>query len=157
MKRRIELSNFCIFATLLCLLLLVGCIFIIPETWYMIPCGCFISIILICALYYAPLSIDVTEKEVIINRALSLAKRLPVADIKSVKTYEPTNALRTCGSGGFLGYWGWFTARGIGKYFAYHGKTTDCFLVEMTDGRKYLLGCKDAKEVAARIATLTSP
>ncbi|MBE6230681.1 MAG: hypothetical protein E7119_08940 [Bacteroidales bacterium] len=31
-----------------------------------------------------------------------------------------------------------------GKYFAYYGRSSDCFLVELKDGRKYLLGCKNA-------------
>lgn len=152
MKRRVELSNFCFMATVVCLALLVGCTFIVTNAWWMITWGAFVSIVLIIALYYAPLSLEVTQGAVIINRAISPAKRLALSEIKSVQLYVPDNAIRTCGSGGFLGYWGWFTARGVGKYFAYHGRISDCFLVEMKDGRKYLLGCKGAKDMAAYIS-----
>lgn len=154
MKRNVQLSNFCFFATAITLALLFGCTFIMQEAIWMIPWGVFCVATLTFSLYYAPLSIEVTNTAIVINRSLSFAKQLPLADIKDIKPYRPKNAVRTCGSGGFLGYWGWFAAPEIGKYFAYHGKTADCFLVELTDGRKYLLGCKDYAEIVNRVKSL---
>ena len=151
MKRRVELSNFCFFATVLTMGLLVGCVFIPAGKWWVIVWGCFVSILLAFSLYFAPLSIEVTKDAILINRALSQSKRLALCEVKSVSPFKPTNALRICGSGGFLGFWGWFTARGVGKYYAYHGKTDDCFMVELKDGRKYLLGCKDSKAMTEHI------
>ncbi len=58
---------------------------------------------------------------------------------------------RICGSGGFFGYWGWFKEPSIGKYFAYYGKASDCFLVELKDGKKYLIGCSNPSEVVSYI------
>ncbi|WP_300877569.1 PH domain-containing protein [uncultured Duncaniella sp.] len=64
---------------------------------------------------------------------------------------------RICGSGGFMGYWGWFSERDLGKYFAYYGKASDCFLVTMKDGRKYMLGCQNPAEMVDAInARLTA-
>lgn len=147
MKRQVQLSNFCFFATIITLALFVGCTFILQEPWWIITWGSFCGITLLFALYFTPLSIEVTDKAIVIHRSLSFDKQLPLADIKDIKPYFPKNAIRTCGSGGFLGYWGWFASPEIGKYFAYHGKTSDCFLVELTDGRKYLLGCKDSSQI----------
>lgn len=66
-------------------------------------------------------------------------------DIAEVKLCQPTmGAIRICGSGGFFGWYGWFREGDIGKYFAYYGKSSDCFLVTLKDGRKYMLGCTDA-------------
>lgn len=56
-------------------------------------------------------------------------------------------ALRICGSGGFFGYWGWFKERDLGKYFAYYGKSSDCFLVTLKSGNKYMLGCTEPEEM----------
>ncbi len=58
---------------------------------------------------------------------------------------------RIAGSGGFMGYWGWFREGDIGKYFAYYGKASDCFLVTLRNGRRYMLGCNDAPEMVAAI------
>ena len=76
-----------------------------------------------------------------------------MTEVASVKLCPPTmGAIRICGSGGFLGYWGWFQERDLGKYFAYYGKASDCFLVTLTDGRKYILGCQNAPEMVEYIA-----
>ena len=60
-------------------------------------------------------------------------------------------AMRLFGSGGWFGYYGWFSERDLGKYFAYYGKSSDCFLVRLKDGRQYMLGCNDAQEVVKYI------
>ena len=98
------------------------------------------------------MSIGADENAIYINRSLKI-KTIALVDVKLVKLYPPTmGAIRICGSGGFLGYWGWFSERDLGKYFAYYGKSSDCFLVELTDGHKYILGCKNAPEMVEFIA-----
>ncbi len=61
------------------------------------------------------------------------------------------STLRLIGSGGFLGYWGWFSDRTVGKYFAYYGRPQDCFLIELKNGKKYLLGCEDSETIIATV------
>lgn len=58
---------------------------------------------------------------------------------------------RIFGSGGFFGWYGWFSEADLGKYFAYYGKASDCFLVTLKNGRKYMLGCADAPAMVAEI------
>ena len=78
-----------------------------------------------------------------------------MADVKSVRLCPPTmGAIRIFGSGGFLGYWGWFKERDLGKYFAYYGRSSDCFLVELKDGRKYMLGCKNPQKMVEYINSM---
>ena len=139
MKQRVEFSTFCIITTLACLALFVGCTFIIPEIWWQIGWGAFTSILLIICLCYMPMSIGADENA--------------IYDVKLVKLCPPTmGAIRVCGSGGFFGHWGWFRERDLGKYFAYYGKASDCFLVELKNGHKYILGCKNAPEMVEYIA-----
>ena len=152
MKQRVELSTYSFIITILCLGILVSTIFIIPETWWQIGWGGFIAILHIVCLYYMPLSIAADEHSIYINRSLKV-KRIPIAEVKSVRLCPPTmGAIRICGSGGYLGYWGWFKERDLGKYFAYYGKASDCFLIELSDGHKYMLGCKNAPEMVEFIA-----
>ena len=152
MKQRVELSTYSIIITILCLGILVSTIFMIPEIWWQTGWGGFIAILHIVCLYYMPLSIAADEHSIYINRSLKI-KAIPMTDVVSVKLCPPTmGAIRVCGSGGFLGYWGWFKERDLGKYFAYYGKASDCFLVELSNGHKYMLGCQNAPEMVEYIA-----
>lgn len=152
MKQRVELSTYSIIITILCLGILVSTIFMIPEIWWQIGWGGFIAILHIVCLYYMPLSIAADEHSIYINRSLKV-KRISIAEVKSVRLCPPTmGAIRVCGSGGYLGYWGVFKERDLGKYFAYYGKASDCFLIELSDGYKYMLGCKNAPEMVEFIA-----
>lgn len=98
--------------------------------------------------YYMPRAISADEKELKVHRPLR-AKRFSYSDIASVKPILPTlGERRICGSGGFLGYWGWFSDDELGRYFAYYGKASDCFLITLRNGRKYMLGCRNARRMA---------
>lgn len=152
MKQQVKLSTFSFIGTIITLVVLIGCTFIIPEMWWQIGWGVFVVIMLIFGLYFMPMSIGADENAIYINRSLKI-KTIPMADVVEVKLCPPTmGAIRICGSGGFLGYWGWFSERDLGKYFAYYGKSSDCFLVVLSNGRKYILGCQNAPEMVEYIA-----
>lgn len=103
------------------------------------------------ALCYMPLSISIRDGKLNINRPLKI-KSIPLSTIDSVKLVSPTMAeKRICGSGGWFGYYGWFSEPSIGKYFAYYGKASDCFLVTLKDGKKYVLGCEAPNEIVEYI------
>lgn len=98
-----------------------------------------------------PLSISLGNESLNINRPLKI-KSIPLSDIAETRLCAPTmGAKRICGSGGWFGWYGWFSERDLGKYFAYYGKASDCFLVTLKDGKKYMLGCKDAPEMVNAI------
>ena len=100
------------------------------------------------------MSVNVTSDALTLNRSLG-SKTIPIQNIDTIMPMSaPPDAIRLCGSGGFMGYWGWFKADSIGKYFAYYGKSADCFLVVLKDGRKYLMGCRDSEEICNVIDSL---
>ena len=112
-----------------------------------------LALMIICAIFYAPLWISVDDKALRIRRPLR-AKKIPLSMIESVVPWPPTMAARRLlGSGGWCGYWGWFSERDLGKYFAYYGKASDCFLVTLKNGRRYLLGCDDPQTIVDFINT----
>lgn len=153
MTQRVDLSTFSIIISVFCSVLLVGSIFTIPEFWLQICWTGFILIFFISSLWFWPLSITATDDAIIIGRGLHNAKYLPISEITLVKRYYPSRrVIRVCGSGGFLGYWGWFNEHGgIGRFNAYYGKSTDCFLVTMSNGKKYVLGCRNVDEMVEYI------
>lgn len=65
-------------------------------------------------------------------------------DVESVELFQPTmGSIRICASGGFMGYWGIFREGDIGRYYGFYGKASDCFLVRLKNGDKYVLGCNN--------------
>lgn len=158
MKKRVELSSFCWIITSLTFAFICGifvCTVTIPNNN---PAACIwgaaVAVLVSTALCYMPLSISVDNKGLNIHRPLK-TKRIPLSEIADVRLCPPTvGERRICGSGGWFGWYGWFREADLGKYFAYYGKASDCFLVTLKDGRKYMLGCKDAPEMVDTINRL---
>ena len=147
MKRRVALSTFSIILTIAVIaLFVVGMISYLNRAVDWLAYLLAGSLVLICclAMYFTPMSISVEDGCLNINMLLR-TKSIPLRDIQSVALCPPTmSEKRLLGSGGFFGYWGWFREPSIGRYFAYYGKASDCFLVRLKDGRLYMLGCVDA-------------
>lgn len=158
MKSRVELSTYSSVVTFLIFGVLIGCI-IIGWRQSVISgiIGCSLVVILmIVSLIYAPLSVVLDDKGVNINSSFKV-RAIPYGDIASVELFQPTmGARRILGSGGFMGYWGLFREGDIGKYTAYYGKASDCFMLTLRDGRKYVLGCKNPDKISAEIAARIS-
>lgn len=154
MKKNVKYSAWCWFWTALSTAIIVGvCIKWINDRNYLaagVVCGAF-AVIVISSLIYAPLYVKVTDKHVAVRRPLT-SRVIRMDEIASAVLCPPTMAeRRICGSGGWLGYWGWFSERDLGKYFAYYGRSSDCFLLTLKNGRKYVIGCVDAPDVVETI------
>ena len=154
-KQRVELSTYCWIISALSSTFICG-VFLYalqrPDNnltvWIS---GSAIIMLFLSTLYYMPLSISLDNDSLSINRPLKI-KSIPLSDIAEAVLYPSTmGAIRICGSGGWFGWYGWFKEKDLGKYFAYYGKASDCFLVTLKDARKYMLGCKDAPEMVNAI------
>lgn len=146
MKQRVKLSTYSIIISIAGIAILVALmIFELRQNHdiaaYFIAAG--LVILSVAALIYAPMSISADIDTLSVNRLLR-DKSIPLANIKSIELCPPTmSEKRICGSGGWFGYWGWMSEPSIGKYFAYYGKASDCFLVRLKNGRQYMLGCEN--------------
>lgn len=154
-KKRVELSTYCWIVTSLTTAFICGifvcCIKIADNDIAVWLWGAAVTVLFISALCYMPLSISLNNENLNINRLLKI-KSIPLAEIADVRLCPPTmGAIRICGSGGWFGWYGWFREKDVGKYFAYYGKASDCFLVTLKNGKKYMLGCKDAPEMVNAI------
>lgn len=160
MKKRVELSSYCLIISSLSTAVMCG-VFVHaakqPEndTAVWILAGAIVMLFLF-TLLFMPLSISVDNYSLNINRPLKI-QSIPLSEIAEVMQCQPTmGAKRICGSGGWFGWYGWFSEKDLGRYFAYYGKASDCFLVTLKDGRKYMLGCKDAPEMVGNIKDMIS-
>lgn len=152
MKQRTDLSTFCLITTIAGILGLIAIIIFINEGLMvqLMVAGVLVAMLL-SGLFYMPLSIGADKYAIYIYRSLKI-KAIPMELVKSVRLCPPTmGARRISGSGGFMGYWGWFRERDLGTYFAYYGRSSDCFLVELANGRKYMLGCRNASRMVEYI------
>ncbi len=155
MKKRVELSSCCWIISALSTALMCG-VFIYalkrPDNeWVVWSLGVAIVLLFLSTLCFMPLSISLDDESLNINRPLKI-KSILLTEIADVRLCAPTmGAKRICGSGGWFGWYGWFSEKDLGKYFAYYGKASDCFLVTLKNGRKYMLGCKDAPEMVKAI------
>lgn len=154
MKKTVPQSAFSFTLTIALLALLCISFFMLYKNSHNFECmilGVAILLLSAAGLFYMPMSLTLNDGILSVNRSLWI-KKIPLSQIDSVKMCPPTmGARRIIGSGGFMGYWGWFREGDIGKYFAYYNKASDCFLLTLKNGRKYMLGCKDAPEMVAAI------
>lgn len=155
MKKRVVLSSYCWIISSLTVAFICGIFLFTAKTGNHLATyiwGGAVAVLLFSALCFMPLSISLDNDNLRIRRPLK-TKSIPLTDIADARLCPPTmGAIRICGSGGWFGWYGWFREKDLGKYFAYYGKASDCFLVTLRDGRKYMLGCEDAPEMVKAIA-----
>lgn len=150
-KKRVQLSAYCWILSILSTILICG-VFLYAKrqphheiaVWIL---WATIVVLVAFTLFYMPLYIALDSDRLTIIRPLK-SKSIPLPEIEEVKACNPTmGAKRILGSGGWFGWYGLFREDDLGKYFAYYGKASDCFLVTLKDGRKYMFGCQDSPEV----------
>lgn len=155
MKSKVVLSRFSsILTAILILGLFVGCIATIHEKPAFFTLLAVYLVLIVCALFFGTSYIEATPEYVVMGSIL-IKRKISIANIESVELFRPTmGAIRICGSGGFFGYWGIFQEGDIGKYSAFYGKASDCFLIRMKNGSKYVLGCENPSAMVDYINSL---
>lgn len=159
MKSKVDLSVYSMIISSLSLAVLAGVLvysFKQPDNVVAVNVlVAIVAVLCVSTLLYLPLSISSDGDFLQIHRPLR-AKRIPVSEIASVRLWQPTmGERRIFGSGGWFGYYGWFSERDLGKYFAYYGKSSDCFLVTLRSGRKYVLGCRNPRQMVDHLRLMT--
>ncbi len=152
MKSKVILSRYSLAVTVITMVaVFIGCVATVREKLpFFILLGVYV-LLLIFALFYGAFYIQ-ADSEYIIMGSLLRKRKILMRNVESVELFQPTmGAIRIFGSGGFFGYWGIFSEGDIGRYSAFYGKASDCFLVRMKNGDKYVLGCKNPAEMVAWI------
>ncbi len=148
MKSKVQLSTFCYILTAVISLILFGLLVATiqkgPEFFGVLA---LYLVVIFLSLYNAPLYVCADPSNVSVKSVLH-SIRIPVASIASVELYQPTmGSIRLFASGGYLGYWGYFREGDTGTYRGAFGKASDCFMIRMKNGDKYVLGCENPGEM----------
>ena len=146
MNRKVKISTYSMIMPIISFLVLVSLMIINLNNGQIVLSyiiGGLLIVLCGLSLFFTPITISVDDTDLNVNMTLRV-KSIPLNSIESVLICPPTmSEKRIFGSGGWFGYWGWFREPSIGKYFAYYGKASDCFLVRLKNGRLYMLGCSD--------------
>ena len=148
MKSRIAYSRFAAFLTaIVSVILLVACVLTVQEKPVFFALLVIFLISVVSALFYGAFYIESDAANIIMGSVFK-RKRIPMREVVSVELFQPTmGAIRVFGSGGYMGYWGIFREGDIGRYYAFYGKASDCFLVRTKNGDKYVLGCSNPEKM----------
>lgn len=108
----------------------------------------------ICTLCFAPMYVDADDDEVRIRRPFK-TKRIRMDEIASAEPYTVSKKakkkfLRSSPVRAF-GKWGQYSDDNIGDYFAYYGKPDNTVLITLKNGKKYVVGGSNSKEMAEYI------
>lgn len=152
MKSKISFNRFSIALTaILSGVLFVACIATVREAAAFFPLLAIFLILYVSMLFFGAAYIK-ADSDYIVLGSLLRSKKIPMHDVTSVELFQPSaGALRICASGGFMGYWGTFRESGIGTYYGFYGKPSECFLVTMKNGKKYVLGCSQPEKMVEYI------
>lgn len=153
MKRKVHFSTYCIIITVVVIAALL--IEIIATRHHTNRCILLIVITVISVLtglFFCPMSVSIDSDSVKIHRLLFGCKTFKYSHIEAVDTcYPSAGGLRLCGSGGFFGYWGYFSDILIGRYFGYYADRSQCFCIKLKNKRQYVISCKDHLEIVKAI------
>lgn len=152
MKSKVALDTYCKLATVLVIVLLtIGAISSWGSDDKFFLLVAILAGSIVTGLFYFPVYIEATDTSLIIRRALK-SKTIPYSQISSVDRCIPSaGGLRLCGSGGFMGYWGYFTDIIIGSYFGYYGNRSQCILIKLKTRRQYVISCIDPDKMVCTL------
>jgi len=148
MKSRVNLSKYSSVITCIILGGFIAGIYATHENIALCAILVFCTLILLtAAIFYAPFYISVSETEVSVHSPVK-THYIPMRRIVKAERFQPSmGSIRLCGSGGFWGYWGIFREGDVGRYMAYYGKSSDCFIIYLDNGDKYVLGCNNTDTI----------
>ena len=131
--------------------LFVACIATVKEEIAFFALLVIYLILFVSMLFFGAAYIKADSNDIVLGSLLR-GKKIPMCDVENVTLFKPgAGAIRVCASGGFMGYWGIFRDPGFGKYYGFYGKSSDCFLVSMKNGKKYVLGCNQPEKMVEYI------
>jgi hypothetical protein len=104
-----------------------------------------IIVILLVAFAFAPKELVIGNDKLILVRRVG-KRVIPLDQIRAVSRYEAGKDIRLFASGGYFGYYGYFTNAAYGRYEAFVGSLKQAFAVTLESGKVVVLSCADAQK-----------
>lgn len=123
------------------------------EIWFTIAIVGYAIVLLITLIAYWHIPLEISVSNTFFRVNFPLRKRIfPIKELKSANVYHATNDF-VCKAGirRYFGWWGKYYDRSLGILYVYASNLRQLVLVEMQDGRKYVISCSDASIMADSI------
>ncbi len=107
--------------------------------YFLIP---LIIVITIISVAYAPRYYSIEADEIKIHRMLLKPVKIAISDVSGVEVVNKTQlrgSIRIWGSGAFLGYFGWFISKKIGKAMWYATRMDQAIIIETHNNKRFLI------------------
>ena len=102
-----------------------------------------IIVILLVAFAFAPKELVIDDDKLVLVRRIG-RRAIPLNRIRAVSNYTAGKDIRLFASGGYFGYYGYFTNAAYGRYEAFVGSLKQAFAVTLKNGKVVVLSCSDA-------------
>ena len=153
MKSKVRFSAYCVIVTVAVVaLFLIGIVATRHQSDKCIGLSVIAVVTTLAGLFYCQMSVSSVSNSVKILRLLSGCMTFKYSDIEAVDTcYPSAGGLRLCGSGGFFGYWGYFSDILIGQYFGYYADRRQCLYIKLKNKKQYVISCENHIEIVKTI------
>lgn len=147
--------------TILTLVLMVGALALIyffdhEAVWAIIILLIVIIGICVSALLFMPLGVRLDNESLTVMFSCRY-KDFPLCEIAEAKPFTDARKMwRLCGSGAFFGWWGWYSAKGVGKFMLYASNLQHLLLIQLTTGKKYVISCSDTDVICKQLNSAIS-
>lgn len=105
-----------------------------------------IMVVIIGGIAYTPKYYSVDGDEINVHRLLLKPVKIKICNVYEVEVINKTHlrgSIRIWGSGGFLGYFGWFISKKLGKAMWYATRLDQAVAICTYSKRKYLISPDD--------------
>ncbi len=109
-----------------------------------------IIVILLVAFAFAPKELVIDNDKLILVRRVG-KRVIPLNRISAVSRHEAGKDIRLFASGGYFGYYGYFTNAAYDKYEAFVGSLKQAFAMTLENGKVVVLSCADAQKIITEL------
>lgn len=117
------------------------------ERWLKVPLQILLALTLIITIGFVPTQLNADIEQVTLKKVFGNIE-IPLHDIREVRRLSKSDlnkSIRIFGSGGMLGYFGFFYSKKIGLYTMYATEEDNMILIR-TDRKSYIFSCTKPDE-----------
>lgn len=112
--------------------------------------------VILAGIFLMPLHLTAYSDRIVLRRLFStkVIQTGCIKDIRVIDKSEIKGSIRVCGSGGWLGYWGWFYNSRLGNYTMSATDLNKLVFIG-TDTKRYVFSCSDNIGFVEKVKPLT--
>lgn len=133
--------------------LMTGVIYFVESVSIIISILLLLLLIVMCvtALMFMPVEVRLNDKTLTVMFPCRYKDFQRSEIVEAVPFTDAKRMWRICGGGAFFGWWGWFSAKGVGKFMMYASNLDHLSLIRLSNGKKYVISCGDEESIMSKL------